>query len=46
MTEVALWRLHLLRAFYLLVTVGTALNFGPLMLQHSPEWALRKGETG
>ena len=40
-----LWRLHLLRAFYLLVTVGLTLSFGPVMLQHSDLWAQRKGET-
>lgn len=45
MNEVPLWRLQLLRAFYLLVTVGLASTFGPLMLQHSDEWAQRKGET-
>jgi hypothetical protein len=33
-----LWRLHLLRAFYLLVTLGLACGFGPLMLQHSDVW--------
>lgn len=43
--ELPLWRLNLLRAFYLLVTVGLAVNFGPLMLQHSDLWAQRKGET-
>lgn len=46
MTDVPLWRLNLLRAFYLLVALGTAFNFGPLMLSHSDAWALRKGETG
>jgi hypothetical protein len=46
MTDVPLWRLHLLRAFYLLVAVGTAFNFGPLMWSHSADWGLRKGETG
>ncbi|WP_147328138.1 MULTISPECIES: hypothetical protein [unclassified Duganella] len=43
--DLPLWRLNLLRAFYLLVTVGLALSFGPLMLQHSDVWAQRKGET-
>lgn len=45
MNDVPLWRLHLLRAFYLLVTVGLAINFGPAMFQHSELWAQRKGET-
>ena len=45
MNDVPLWRLNLLRAFYLLVCVGLALNFGPLMFQHSDLWAQRKGET-
>lgn len=43
--DVPLWRLHLLRAFYLLVTVGLTQLFGPLMLQHTDLWAQRKGET-
>ena len=41
-----LWRLNLLRAFYLLVAVGLTVSFGPVMLQHSDLWAQRKGETG
>lgn len=45
MNDVPLWRLHLLRAFYLLVAVGLATSFGPSMLQHTDEWAQRKGET-
>lgn len=45
MNDVPLWRLQLLRAFYLLVAVGLATSFGPLMLQHTDEWAQRKGET-
>jgi hypothetical protein len=43
--DLPLWRLYLLRAFYLLVTVGLAWNFGPAMFQHSDLWAQRKGET-
>jgi len=43
--DLPLWRLNLLRAFYLLVTLGLTLSFGPLMLQHSDLWAQRKGET-
>jgi len=43
--ELPLWRLHLLRAFYLLVAVGLMTSFGPLMLQHGDAWGQRKGET-
>ncbi|PWF48971.1 hypothetical protein [Massilia glaciei] len=43
--DIPVWRLNLLRAFYLLVTVGLMVSFGPLMLQHSDLWAQRKGET-
>lgn len=43
--EVPLWRLNLLRAFYLLITAGLASSFGPAMLEHTDLWALRKGET-
>ena len=45
MNDVPVWRLNLLRAFYLLITVGLGLTFGPSMLQHSDLWAQRKGET-
>jgi len=45
MNDVPLWRLNLLRAFYLLVTVGLALSFGPSMVQHGDLWAQRNGET-
>jgi hypothetical protein len=44
--DMSLWRLHLLRAFYLLVVGGLALTFWPLKLQHTDLWAQRKGETG
>ena len=46
MNDVPLWRLNVLRAFYLLVTVGLAVGFGPSMFQHTDLWAQRKGETG
>jgi len=46
MNDVPLWRLNVLRAFYLLVTVGLAVSFGPSMFQHTDLWAQRKGETG
>lgn len=45
MNDVPLWRLNLLRAFYLLVTVGLAISFGPSMFLHGDLWAQRKGET-
>ena len=45
MNDVPVWRLNLLRAFYLLVTVGLTLSFGPSMVQHGDLWAQRKGET-
>lgn len=38
MNDVPLWRLYLLRAFYLLVTLGLAVNLGPSMGQHSDRW--------
>jgi hypothetical protein len=42
--ELPLWRLHLLRAFYLLITVGLTSSFLPVMLQHTDLWAQRRGE--
>lgn len=45
MTDAPLWRLHLLRATYLLIAVGLGLSFGPLLLAPSVEWAQRKGDT-
>lgn len=45
MNDVPVWRLNLLRAFYLLISVGLTVSFGPSMLQHSDLWAQRKGET-
>lgn len=42
--DVPLWRLYVLRAFYLLVSVGLANSFGPVMLQHTDLWAQRRGE--
>jgi hypothetical protein len=43
--ELPLWRLNLLRAFYLLVAAGLIMSFGSSMLHHGNAWALRKGET-
>ncbi|MCV2358485.1 hypothetical protein LNV08_05800 [Paucibacter sp. TC2R-5] len=44
--DLPLWRLNLLRAFYLLITVGLASSWGPSMLQHTDLWAQRRGELG
>jgi hypothetical protein len=44
--DVPLWRLNLLRAFYLLITVGLAISWGPSMLQHTDAWAQRQGVLG
>jgi hypothetical protein len=44
--DVPIWRLNLLRAFYLLVTVGLATTWGPSLLQHTDTWAQRRGELG
>ena len=46
MTDVPLWRLNLLRAFYLLITVGLALTWGPGMVAHTDSWAQRNGALG
>ena len=44
--DVPLWRLNLLRAFYVLITVGLAVTWGPGMLQHTDSWAQRNGVLG
>lgn len=44
--DVPLWRLNLLRAFYLLITVGLAVTWAPGMLQHTDGWAQRHGVLG
>ncbi|ALT76712.1 hypothetical protein [Paucibacter sp. KCTC 42545] len=41
--DLPVWRLNLLRAFYLLITVGLALSWGPVMRQYSEQWAQRSG---
>jgi len=46
MNDVPLWRLNLLRAFYLLITVGLAVTWGPGMLGHTDSWAQRQGVLG
>lgn len=45
MNDVPRWRLHLLRATYLLISLGLALSFGPDLLNPSPDWARRQGST-
>jgi hypothetical protein len=40
MTKVSLFRLYALRAGYLLITVGLAATVWPIVINHSPRWAL------
>jgi hypothetical protein len=42
--DIPLWRLYVLRAFYLLICLGLASSFGPVMFQHTDLWAQRRGE--
>lgn len=46
MNDLPLWRLNLLRAFYLLITVGLAVTWGPGLLVHTDSWAQRQGVLG
>lgn len=46
MAEIALWRINLLRAAYLFVTVGIALTIWPLILNHPSGWPLMNGVVG
>ena len=46
MNDVPLWRLNLLRAFYLLITVGLVVTWGPGMWMHTDAWAQRQGVLG
>lgn len=43
MAEISLWRLNLLRACYLFVTLGIAATIWPLILNHPPGWPLMNG---
>jgi hypothetical protein len=40
MTKVSLFRLYALRAGYLLIAVGLAATVWPIVINHSPRWAL------
>lgn len=40
MTDVSLFRLHALRAGYLLIAVGLAATVWPIVINHSPQWPL------
>lgn len=44
--ELPVWRLNLLRAMYLLMAGGLAVNIWPSVLGHSAEWAIRFGHVG
>lgn len=41
--DVSLFRLHLLRAFYLFIVVGLALTIWPQIINYSKEWSLWRG---
>jgi hypothetical protein len=43
MAEISLWRLNLLRAAYLFVTLGIAMTIWPLILSHPAGWPLMNG---
>jgi hypothetical protein len=46
MIELPVWRLNLLRAMYLLMAGGLAVNIWPSVLAHSADWAIRFGHVG
>jgi len=45
MTEVSTFRLHVLRATYLLIVVGLGSMIWPGVIHHTEAWALRNGDT-
>ena len=45
MPEVSTFRLYVLRAAYLLIAVGLALMVWPRLINHTADWALRRGDT-
>jgi hypothetical protein len=44
--ELPVWRRNLLRAMYLLMAGGLAVNIWPSVVMHSAEWAIRFGHVG
>lgn len=40
MTDLPLWRLYLMRALYLLIFVGLAIQMWPLLVNHRADWPL------
>ena len=45
MTDVSTFRLYLLRGAYLVIAVGLAFMVWPKLLSHTPEWAIKHGDT-
>jgi hypothetical protein len=45
MPQVSTFRLYVLRAAYLLIAVGLALMVWPRLINHTDDWALRRGDT-
>lgn len=41
--EVSIFRLYLLRAFYLFIVIGLALTIWPQIINYSKEWSLWRG---
>ncbi len=44
MPEVSTFRLYLLRATYLLISVGLGLMIWPRLIHHTSDWALKNGD--
>lgn len=40
MTDVPIWRLYLLRAYYLVILVGLAIQMWPPLVHQRPDWPL------
>jgi hypothetical protein len=38
MREISVWRLHLLRAAYLLLVIGLGVTIWPTLFSHGPDW--------
>lgn len=43
MSEIAILRLYLLRAVYLLIAVGMGIQIWPVLVTHAPDWELMHG---